>query len=147
MREQNHPPVILDSAVVLAYAVHGDRVRYTGREATYHNGLLVGPDVKRSAICRNLAQPHDYLFFYCSENWSVQAAVGHDTLDAARAYASRMYSGIEHALVETAHSAAAIETAVEAYWEGRRCAVCGKWPHEVEHLERKEMGWVCGECA
>jgi hypothetical protein len=146
MRPQSHPPVILDSAVVLAYAVHGEHVRYTGREATYHDGQLVGPHIKRSAICRNLAEPHDFLFFYCAEDWSVRAAVGHDTFEAARAYASRMYAGIEQVLIETLHSSAAIELAVEAYWEGRRCAVCGKWPHEVDHLERKEHGWICDEC-
>ena len=147
MRDQLHPPVILDSAVVLAYAVHGEEVRYSGRGSSYHDGRLIGPDIKHSAICRNLAEPRDYLFFYCSADWSVEAAVGHDTLEDARAYASRMYSGIQQVTVETSHLPADIEAALEAYWGGRRCSVCGKWPHEVGSLARKEVGWVCGECA
>jgi len=118
------PPLILDCAVVLAYALHGEAARYTGRGATYHAGRLVGPDIKRSAISRNLGAPYDYLFFYCGDDWSVEAAVGHDTLEEARAYAARMYAGIEDVMVQVSPSQADIETALDAYWEGKRCSRC-----------------------
>jgi len=146
MRDKG-PPLILDCAVVLAYALHGEAARYTGRGATYHAGRLVGPDIKRSAICRNLGAPYDYLFFYCGDDWSVEAAVGHDTLEEARAYAARMYAGIEDVIVQMSPSQADIETALDAYWEGKRCSRCGKWPHEVERFEAKADGLVCGGCA
>ena len=146
MTPNQPPPPILDCAVVLAYAIHDDSVKYSGRTTTSHNWSLIGPDIRHSAICHNLTEPRDYLFFFCNEHWSVEAAAGYDTVEEAEAFAMRTYSGIENVLVRTSYSGAEIEVALNDYWEGRRCALCQKWPHQTEHLAMRNNDWVCDEC-
>ena len=141
-----NPPPIIDCAVVLAFAVHDDSVEYSGRATTYHNGDLVGPEITNSAICKNLTEPNDYLFFYCVTDWNVQAAVGHETVEKAEEYAVRCYPGIERLLTRISYSEAEIEEALIGFWSGCKCSVCGKWPHEVNNMTKQSDEWYCEAC-
>ena len=88
------PPYILDSALVLYYAVLDDSVTYTGRITTYVSGKLLGP-VPRLALCENLAEDSDFLTFYCNDDWEVLGVGGSQSLEAALSTAERAYSGVK----------------------------------------------------
>ena len=146
MKTDQGPPPILDCAVVLAYAIHDNSVEYTGSVSTYLHGLLIGPEVRNSAICRNLANPKDYLFIYCDADWNGLAAVGHETFAQAENCAVRNYSGLDDLLVRTSYTEDEIEKALGEYWDGRRCSICCKWPHEVEEMILQNDKWICDKC-
>ena len=146
MATADAPPPIVDCAVVLAYAIHDDSIRYAGRTCTYVNGELVGPNVRRSVIGKNLSDPENYLFIYCDEQWNSLAAVGYGELACAERCAERNYPGIEKVLVRVSPTGYEIESAWEAYWTGWRCSICRKWPHDVETMTRRDENWFCESC-
>lgn len=63
------PPAILDSSLVLLYAVLDDSVRYTGRACVIVGGTVIDP-VPRLAICLNLYDD-DILLLRCDDEWNV----------------------------------------------------------------------------
>ena len=66
------PPLTLDNARVLAYAIVDDSVKYTGALHLYHGGTQVGPSAAL-AICQD-AEVDGLFLFHCSREWVVLGA-------------------------------------------------------------------------
>lgn len=78
------PPVLLDGALVLAYAATDDGVEHTGRNAS---------PAPRIAICENLAAD-DVFLMHCDADWNTMAAERFASLEDARQHAESSYAGV-----------------------------------------------------
>lgn len=143
----NIPPPLIDCAIVLYYAIHDESVKYTGNGKTYMDGNLIGEEIRHSVISKNLCDPFDYMFMYCTENWDVAAVAGYETLEQAFMSAEIKYQGIKNRLISTGDSEENLNEYLENYWEDRRCNKCKKWPHEVSTLTKYADEWLCNNCA
>ena len=86
------PPAILDSSLVLLYAVLDDSVAYTGRACVIVGGTIIDP-VPRLAICLNLYDD-DILLLRCDDEWNVLGAGGYGTIENAQASAETANAGV-----------------------------------------------------
>jgi hypothetical protein len=86
------PPAILDSSLVLLYAVLDDSVTYTGRACVLVGGKSIDP-VPCLAICLNLCDD-DILLLRCDDEWNVLGAGGYGRVENAQASAETAYAGV-----------------------------------------------------
>jgi len=93
MNNVTPPPSELCSARVLAYAVIDAEVTFTGRAEVYVDGKLLG-STPRVVLAQEFAEPHEYLLFYCTEDWEVLGAGGFAARPRAEAYAEARFQGI-----------------------------------------------------
>src|SRR6266480_2118563 len=87
------PPVVLDSARVLKYAILDQSVVHTGRSTLIVGGKVLGP-VPCLAICKNLWRSNDFLLLYCNNKWRVLGAAGYKSLKLTLQNAEVAYAGV-----------------------------------------------------
>jgi hypothetical protein len=138
------PPPVLYSARVLAYAVLGDDVVYTGQQMIFVDGKLLGP-VPRLAICRDLSDG-SILLHYCDEGWTPLAVSSHPTVEDARRSAETKYAGSDSHWVTASYTDADVELELEEVWGDERCSFCGKRPFQVDQLMHGRAAYICDVC-
>lgn len=88
----NHPPSILDSAKVLAFAIVDNDVIYENRKTLYVNGVLLGA-VPKLAICQN-PDENEVMVFHCNKDWNVLGVSAHLSILEAVQIVERSYNGL-----------------------------------------------------
>jgi hypothetical protein len=86
------PPVVIDSSVVLFYAVVDASVRYTARTFVIVDGKIIDP-APRLAITRNLYEG-DILVCRCDDDWNVLGVAAFDSVEEAQLETEKAYAGI-----------------------------------------------------
>jgi hypothetical protein len=86
------PPVVIDSSVVLFYAVVDASIRYTARGFVIVDGKVIDP-VPRLAITRNLYDG-DILVCRCDDDWNVLGVAAYTSLEEAQVRTENVYTGI-----------------------------------------------------
>ena len=85
------PPTKLDDAIVLEWIILQESNVETGKTSMFHNGVLDGKP-KAFAICQYEDDPTDFMVFYCSEEWQVLAAAGHESIQLAKIQIEKGFS-------------------------------------------------------
>ena len=126
------PPVALDWARVIAYAIVDSDVTWTGRQIHYVGDEKLGP-VPRLAICQNLfADTDDVLLFFCDDEWNVLGATGRPTIEENLEAAERWYSGISSKWIHTGISREDAERLIREECADSACSFCNRMPPEVD---------------
>jgi hypothetical protein len=86
------PPVVIDSSVVLFYAVVDASVSYTGRTFVIVDGNVIDP-APRLAITRNLYLG-DFLVCRCDDDWNVLGVAAFESVEEAKVETEKAYAGI-----------------------------------------------------
>ena len=86
------PPPVIDSSVVLFYAVVDASVRYTGRGFVIVDGKVLDP-VPCVAITRNLYDG-DILVCRCDDDWNVLGVAAYASVEEAQVRTENVYAGI-----------------------------------------------------
>jgi hypothetical protein len=86
------PPVVIDSSVVLFYAVVDASVRYTARTFVIVDGKVIDP-APRLAITRNLYEG-DILVCRCDDDWNVLGVAAFESVEEAQVETEKAYAGI-----------------------------------------------------
>ena len=92
------PPQLLDSARVLHYANVDKGVGFAGRTLLFVDGKELGK-VPNLAICAEVSSG-GVLLFHCSRAWKVFGCSAHDSVEAAKEKAERIYPGLSSRWVE-----------------------------------------------
>lgn len=88
------PPMILDSARVLEYAVLDARAKSSARASPVVGGVAVDFDaVSGLVIAEDLVQGATFLL-HCNAHWETLAAASYTDAQSARASAESAYAGI-----------------------------------------------------
>jgi hypothetical protein len=139
---KNKPPLILDSAKVLKYAIVDSSVEFTGRLCLYVDGKLLGK-VPKLAICQNYKEK-DFLLFFCNKKWKVLGVAGYKSIKETKERAENAYKGISKKWVTVA------KPNVFKNWPGNLgpiCSFCGKTLFEgIEQLFRGNNAYICNKC-
>jgi len=138
------PPVVLDSARVLAYAFVDD-IEYRQCGALYVDGVLL-EHVPRLAICANLGSDLGPLLFHCDVNWNVLGVSGASTVEAVKECAERNYPSSISRWVDIDVS---VEDALKYYdehVENASCSFCGKRQFEFEACVAGKGALICKSC-
>jgi len=139
------PPPTLDCAYVIEYAEVDASVTFTGRQALYVDGKLLGA-VPRLALCQNF-DASDVMMFHCDDEWNVLGSSGGPNLEAARESAERAYAGISAKWIKSRFSREAAKAWLSDSWGEERCAFCGRTPNEVHCLVKGSTGArICDIC-
>ena len=84
---------------------------------------------------------------HCDTGWNVLAVSEHDSIDAAKDAAERVYSGVNRAWQVATFSAGEVAAFLEDEDEGVICSFCGRHPHEYEKLVTGRDGAaICDRC-
>jgi hypothetical protein len=141
----DEPPPVLDCARVIEYAEVDESVKHTGRITVYVEGKELGP-VPRLAICQN-SDEAGVLLFYCDNEWNVLGAGGAPSVEAAREYAEKAYSGISEKWLKSSFSRVEAEKYLLDSWGDDRCSFCGRTPNQVDRLLHGNSGArICEIC-
>ncbi len=139
---ESKPPLILDSAKVLKYAIVDTPVAFTGRLSLYVDGKLLG-EVPKLAICQNY-KASDYLLLFCNKKWKVLGAVGYKSIKETKKNAEKAYKGITKKWMTVAKSNDFKN------WPGDLgpiCSFCGKTMFEgVERMFGGNNAYICNKC-
>jgi len=139
---KNKPPLIIDSAKVLKYAIVDNSVEYTGRLCLYVGDKRLGK-VPRLAICQNY-KAKDYLLLFCDEKWKVIGASGNKTIKEAQRDAEKYYKGITKKWVTVARPNKFKD------WPGDLgpiCSFCGKTFFEgPKRMFQGKNAHICNQC-
>ena len=87
------PPVVLDGARVMAFALLAPPVLARGATLPQVNGVDVGP-FAAVAICKYDGDVNIYLF-YCDETWNVVTDTCHESVELAKRQAAFEFGGID----------------------------------------------------
>jgi len=140
------PPPVIDSARVIAYAIVDDSVTFSGRDALYVDGKLLGR-VPRLAVCENLGKDIGALLFHCNECWDVLGVSGGGSIDEALRYAERNYPGVAKLWVRLDLSREAALAYYDSEVDGLKCSFCGCRPFEIEGAIVEGQGaMICRSC-
>jgi hypothetical protein len=138
------PPVVLDSARVLAYAfVHDIEYRQTG--ALYVDGVLL-EHVPRLAICANLGADLGPLLFHCDVDWTVLGVSGASTVQAVKERAEHNYPS---SITQWVDIDTSVEDALKYYdehVENGTCSFCGKRRFEFGACVEGKGALICKSC-
>ena len=141
----SQPPVVLDNARVLAYALVDDSVGYTGKSAVYVDRRVIGR-VPRVAICQDL-NSRELLLFHCDAKWTTLCVSGRfGSLGEAKQLVERTYPGIGRKWVDTNVSLEDAEAVLSDAWSEMRCSFCGRLPQQVDSLVEGREGRICDLC-
>jgi len=89
-----HPPIMLDGARVIEFAVLDSTATPTGHVSVVVEGVSLDLSiVSRLVIAENPVEKGVFLL-HCNDRWETVAAGHHDRLEAARASAQHAYSGV-----------------------------------------------------
>jgi hypothetical protein len=88
----DEPTPVIDSSVVLFYAVVDASVRYTARGFVIVDGKVIDP-VPRLAISRNL-YGDDILVCRCDDDWNVLGVAAYASVEEAQERTEKVYAGI-----------------------------------------------------
>jgi len=144
--DQNAPPPVIDFARVIAWAVVGANVRWTGRQVLFVGDERLG-SVPRLAICQNVSGPlTDVLLFHCNDSWEVLSVSGGKTVDDVRAMAERAYEGISAQWIEVNVTTKEAKAWIHANMPEHVCGFCGKLPTEVDGFFSGESTAICFAC-
>ena len=88
----NKPPIVLDGARVIEYAVIDETVTYTGKMCVIVGGKKL-PPAEALVISQNLGD-NKYLLFYCTAEWKVMGAGFFASIKDIKAYSELCYQGI-----------------------------------------------------
>ena len=92
MMEQ--PPVMLDGARVIEFAVLDSTATRAGHGSVVVEGVSLDPGIAcRLVIAENPVEEGVFLL-HCNDRWETLAAGHYDRLEAARASAEHAYSGV-----------------------------------------------------
>jgi hypothetical protein len=148
----NAPPIALDWARVIAYAIVDSDVKWTGRLVHYQGDERLGP-VPRLAICQNVfGGTEDILLFFCNDDWEVVGATGRTTIEELQDSVERWYAGITPKWVYTGVTAEATEKWLREENAQYSCAFCRKLPAEVENMfcsgpeDNDDTVYICYAC-
>ena len=127
------PPPALDGALVIAFAVADETVKYEERQTLFINGELLGR-VPKLAICRNLDET-EFMVFHCNGDWEVLAVTGgYESVAAAKSRAGLSYHGIDTKWVSTGYKKEDATSYLERLFKGDSCTFCGKNPLQLEAM-------------
>ena len=137
----DRPPLIIDSAKVLEYAIVDSSVEYTGKCALFVGGELLG-EVPKLALCQNY-KATDFLLFHCNEAWEVLGAGGYPSVEEAKRSCEKSYKGIANKWIMVA------KPNDFENWPGELeplCSFCGKSFYEIEKMFEGQDAYICNEC-
>jgi hypothetical protein len=141
------PPPAIDSARVLAYAILGDSVQWTGRQKLFHGGKEVGP-VPCLALCENAwGDWKEIHIFHCNAEWDVLGAGGASTLEEAQASAERSYRGIGEKWVFLNTTKEEAREWIRKESADVLCSFCDRIPAEMNKMISGKSASICNYCA
>ena len=141
------PPPALDSARVIAYALVGDSVQWTGRQKLLYGGKEVGP-VPCLALCQNaFGDWKDIHIFHCTADWEVIAAGGASTVEEAQAIAEHAYRGISAKWVFLNTTEQEAREWIRNESADMLCSFCERIPAEMKKVITGKSGSICNYCA
>ena len=139
---KDKPPVIIDSAKVLKYAIVDSSVEWQDGLCLFVDGKRVG-QVPKLAICQNY-KARDYLLFFCNAKWKVLGVTGYKTLTETKEKAERAYKGIRKKWVTVA------KPNVFTNWPGDLgpvCSFCRRTIFEgLQQIYGRDDAFICNEC-
>jgi len=145
MNEFSPPPPVLDSARVIAYAILGDDIPFTGETSIFVDGKLLGR-VPRLAICENLGEDMGPLLFHCHDDWTVLGISGGPTVEETKQRAEINYPGVSKLWVHLDTSREAALDFYDRMTNGIKCSFCGRRPFELTGLIEGDGAAICREC-
>ena len=138
-------PPIIASARIVEYAVIDDDVTLTGQTVRFVGGRAPGT-APRLAIGIDLATLSIRLM-HCDQEWNILSASEHNSVDAAKQAAERVYAGVGAKWRGTSFSDSEVAAFLNAEDEGLICSFCGRHPHEYEKLVTGHDGAaICDRC-
>lgn len=132
MDTSDSPPLVLDSARVVAFAIVDASVQWTGRQRVFADGELLGP-VPRLAICQNVFDD-DFFLLFCDSGWGVLGATSGRTEEELKTRAERWYRGIAQKWKATNVTREAAAEALQKRDARESCSFCGRLPVQVEAM-------------
>jgi len=143
---EKKPPLIIDSAKVLKYAIVDDSVEFTDRLCLYvgmPGELQRLGKVPKLAICQNY-KAKDYLLLFCDNNWKTLGVAGANSIAEIKRDAEKAYKGISKKWVTVARPN------VFRNWPGDLgpiCSFCGKTLFEgLMGIFPGKNAYICNEC-
>jgi ClpX C4-type zinc finger len=138
------PPVVLDSARVIAYAFVDD-IEFRRWGALYVGEKLL-EHVPQLAICINLGEDMGPLLFHCNEHWTVIGTSGAETVEALKERAEKNYPGVKSRWVDLNTSKDDALRHYDAQNGGVKCSFCGSRPFEVDMMIEGKGAVICEAC-
>jgi hypothetical protein len=138
---KSKPPLILDGAKVLEYAIVDGSVEYTGLGSIYVGGKLLGI-VPKLTICQSY-KAKDYLLFHCNETWKVLGIAGYASIREAKRSAEKTYKGI------TSKWKIIAKPNDFNNWPGNLepvCSFCRKSFYEIDQMFEGHDAYICNMC-
>lgn len=144
-RTLRKPPLVLDNARVVEYAVLNNSVNFSGRTLLFVEGKELGP-LPCLAICENL-EDAAILLFHCDRDWTVLGVARYGSISEAKNRAERTYPGVSNRWIETQSTELEVSKYLEDLSANECCTFCGKGPGQAEILMEKNCKWICDACA
>src|SRR6267143_498351 len=119
------PPPALDGALVIAFALADETVKYEERQTLFINEALLGR-VPKLAICQNLEET-EFMVFHCNHDWEVLAVTGgYESAAAAKSRTELSYHGIDTKWDSTDYKKEDANSFLEGLFKEDSCTFCGK---------------------
>jgi hypothetical protein len=134
MASELTPPLVIDGARVIAYAIIDEEVRWTGRQNLFVDDKKLGP-VQRLAICERVFDRTDpILMFHCDENWTILGVTSEESIQRNIDDAERWYEGLREKwqFLDTSQSDA--EAIIRSEEANASCSFCGRNRFEVQPI-------------
>lgn len=125
MPRDTTPPLALEHARVISYAVVDPDVRWTGRQRLFSGDELLGP-AERLAICQALYDDQEYLLCLCDSTWEVQGMTSRGNEAEVAHLAESWYEGISLKWIRTDTTVEQAEEFVHSQDAATSCSFCGK---------------------
>lgn len=140
------PPPAIGSERVIAYAVVGAEVHFTGEQRLFVGEKLLGR-VPRIAICKSLRKDmKDYLILFCSKKWQVLGVAGSKSLRLAKKEVERYYIGISDKWERVNTSEKETKRWLTDTYPEDVCSFCGRLSYEVEAMFPAPSARICSVC-
>lgn len=136
------PPVIAGDRVV-AFAIFGESVVWTGRLTLFVGDEQLGP-TPTAAVVQPLDERPGALAFFCDEEWQPLGVVASDSVEDAKAVVERAYDGVQWVASETTPEQA--RQWLKEHEEQIVCLFCGREMRQVHAMIRRRLGTICDLC-
>ena len=138
------PPLVIQGARVLRYALVPRSVKFSGRTNLYVDGVEVAA-ASRLVISESLRE-HEIWLNYCEKDWEPIGTKTFKTITAARANAEKNYPGIHRCWKSYSTSRAAAAAYERKQWAGFECSFCGAIPPDFNTLFDSSGARICDAC-